>query len=58
MTQPSPQQQRRARIFVALFAGTFITSIAALILYDPVLNQTDYFLGSASAAPLQLDALL
>lgn len=57
MTQPSPQQQRRARIFGALFAGTFITSIAALLLYDPVLNQTDYVLGSGSEARVQLGAL-
>ena len=45
MSTPTPEQQRRARIFGVLFAGTFITSIAGLLLYDPVLNDADYILG-------------
>ena len=39
---PSPEQQQRARIFGVLFGLTFVTSIAALLLYDPVLNDADY----------------
>ena len=41
MSTPSPEQQQRARIFGVLFALTFITSIAGLLLYDPVLNDAD-----------------
>jgi hypothetical protein len=57
MTPPTPEQQRRARIFGVLFAGTFITSITALLLYDPILNNTDYILGSGSETRVQLGAL-
>jgi len=57
MTQPSPHQQRRARIFGLLFALTFVTSIAALLLYDPILHQTDYILGTGSETRVQLGAL-
>ena len=42
---PSREHQQRARIFGVLFGLTFITAIAALILYDPVLNDADYILG-------------
>ena len=57
MSTPTPAQQRRARIFGVLFAGTFITSIAGLLLYDPVLNDTDYILGDGAATRVQLGAL-
>ena len=57
MTTPSPEQQRRARIFGVLFALTFITSIAALLLYDPVLNDADYILGAGADTRVQLGAL-
>jgi hypothetical protein len=40
-------------------ASTFLTSIpAALILYDPVLNETDYILGAGDDARITLGALL
>jgi Domain of unknown function (DUF4386) len=43
--EQSPQQRQRARIAGWLMASTFLTSIpAALILYDPVLNDTGYTL--------------
>ena len=48
MPTASPAEQRTARIFGALFALTFITSIAALILYDPVLNNADYIVGNGA----------
>jgi hypothetical protein len=54
---PTPEQQRRARIFGVLFAGTFITSIAGLLLYDPVLNDADYILGDGADTRVQLGAL-
>jgi hypothetical protein len=57
MSTPTPDQQRRARIFGVLFAGTFITSIAGLLLYDPVLNDADYILGDGAATRVQLGAL-
>src|ERR687893_2533205 len=57
MSTPTPEQQRRARIFGVLFAGTFITSIAGLLLYDPVLNDADYILGDGADTRVQLGAL-
>ena len=57
MSTPSPEQQRRARIFGVLFALTFVTSIAALLLYDPVLNDADYILGGGADTRVQLGAL-
>ncbi len=57
MSMPSPEQQRRARLFGVLFALTFITSIAALLLYDPVLNDADYILGDGADTRVQLGAL-
>src|SRR5215210_2883737 len=57
MSTPSPEQQQRARIFGVLFALTFITSIAGLLLYDPVLNDADYILGDGADTRIQLGAL-
>jgi Domain of unknown function (DUF4386) len=56
-TQPSPEQQLHARIFGVLFALTFVTSIAGLLLYDPVLNDADYILGEGADTRVQLGAL-
>ncbi len=57
MPAPSPEQQQRARIFGVLFALTFVTSIAGLLLYDPVLNDADYILGTGADTRVQLGAL-
>ena len=57
MSVPSPEQQQRARVFGVLFALTFITSIAGLLLYDPVLNDADYILGDGADTRVQLGAL-
>ena len=54
---PSPQDQRRARTFGLLFALTIVTSIAGLLLYDPVLNDADYILGAGADTRVQLGAL-
>ena len=39
-------------------ASTFVTSIGALILYDPVLNDVDYVLGAGHDTRVSLGALL
>jgi hypothetical protein len=57
MSMPTPAQQRRARIFGVLFALTFVTSIAGLILYDPVLNDADYIVGTGADTRVELGAL-
>ena len=57
MPTPSREQQQRARIFGVLFALTFVTSIAGLLLYDPVLNDADYILGDGADTRIQLGAL-
>ena len=54
---PSPQDQKRARIFGVLFALTWVTAIAGLLLYDPVLNDADFVLGAGSETRVQLGAL-
>jgi hypothetical protein len=57
--EQSPEQRRRAAIAGWLMALTFVTSIpAALILYDPVLNDTGYILGSGEDTRVTLGALL
>jgi hypothetical protein len=57
--EQSPQQRQRARIAGWLMASTFLTSIpAALILYDPVLNDTNYILGAGDDTRVTLGALL
>ena len=38
VTEQSPAQRNLARIAGWLFIATFITAIAGLLLYDPVLN--------------------
>jgi Domain of unknown function (DUF4386) len=55
----SPQQRQRARIAGWLMALTFVTAIpAALILYEPILNETDYILGSGDDTRITIGALL
>src|SRR4051794_34352407 len=59
LPEQSAQQRRTARIAGWLMASTFLTSIlAALILYDPVLNDTNYILGAGDDARVTLGALL
>jgi Domain of unknown function (DUF4386) len=49
--------QRTARIFGVLFALTFVTSIAAVVLYQPVLDDADFILGAGAETRVQLGAL-
>jgi hypothetical protein len=50
--------RRTARIAGLWFIGTFVFSIPAVLLYDPVLNDTDFILGSGFARRISLGALL
>lgn len=52
-----PPPQQLARITGVLFILTFITSIAGLLLYDPVLNNSDYITGAGSDTRVELGAL-
>jgi Domain of unknown function (DUF4386) len=57
--EQSPEQRRRASIAGWLMALTFVTSIpAALILYDPILNESDFILGSGDDGRVQFGAFL
>jgi hypothetical protein len=57
MPTPSREHQQRARVFGVLFALTFVTSIAGLILYGPVLNDGDYILGEGADTRIRLGTL-
>jgi hypothetical protein len=54
----SPQQRRTARVAGVWFVITFVASIPALLLYDPVLNDTGYILGAGADTRVQLGAFL
>lgn len=50
---------RRTALYAGLwFIGTFVFSIPALLLYDPVLNDADYILGSGADTRIALGAFL
>jgi hypothetical protein len=50
--------RRTARIAGLWFIGTFVFSIPAVLLYDPVLNDADYILGSGFDTRISLGAFL
>jgi hypothetical protein len=52
------QAQKLARIAGVFFILTFVTSIPALLLYDPVLNDAEYILGAGADTRIQLGAFL
>ncbi len=59
LAEQTPEQRRRASLAGWLMASTFITSIlAALILYTPILDETDYILGSGEDGRIQFGALM
>jgi Domain of unknown function (DUF4386) len=59
VAEQTPQQRRTARIAGWLMASTFVTAIlAALILYTPVLDETDYILGSGEDGRISFGALM
>ena len=49
--------QRAARIFGGLFILTFVTSIAGVLLYGPVLDEQDYILDGSADGRIALGAL-
>jgi hypothetical protein len=49
--------QRAARIFGGLFILTFVTSIAGVFLYGPVLDEKDYVLNGSADGQIALGAL-
>ncbi len=49
--------QKAARIFGGLFILTFVTSIAGLLLYGPILDETDYVLNGSANDEIALGAL-
>jgi hypothetical protein len=51
-----PADQRAARIAGVLFILTFITAIAARILFDPVRNDLDYIVGAGADTRVFLGA--
>jgi hypothetical protein len=56
--EQSPAQRRTARIAGVWFALTFVASIPAVLLYDPLLNHTDYILGAGDDTRVGLGAVL
>jgi hypothetical protein len=50
--------QKAARIFGGLFILTFVTSIAGLLLYGPVLDHKDYIVNGSADGRIALGALL
>ena len=50
--------EKPGRVAGLWFIGTFVFSIPAVLLYDPVLNDADYVSGAGSEARVSLGALL
>ncbi len=49
--------QKAARIFGGLFILTFVTSIAGLLLYGPILDEKDYVINGSADGRIGLGAL-
>lgn len=58
MSTPFDAAQRTAWIAGVWFVLTFVFSIPALLLYDPVLNDVNYVVGSGADTRVQAGALL
>jgi Domain of unknown function (DUF4386) len=58
MSTPSPEQQRIARITGVLWIVTFITSISAYLLYNPMLDDTGFITGTGSESRVLVGAFL
>ncbi len=54
----SRDDNRLARITGVLFLVTFVTAIAAVPLYSPLMNHADFVLGAGEVAGVQLGAVL
>jgi Domain of unknown function (DUF4386) len=53
-----PSARRTARVAGWWFVVTFVASIPAVLLYDPLLNDAGYILGAGADTRIQLGALL
>jgi len=53
-----PSTRRTARIAGVWWIATFVTSIPALLLYDPLLNDSNFILGTSAETRIQLGAFL
>ena len=58
LPEQSPQQRRIALIAGVLFVITFVASIPAVLLYEPVLEHADYILGAGADTRVQFGAFL
>src|SRR6185437_8353087 len=58
LTPPNESERRIALIAGVLFVITFVTSIPALLLYDPVLNDVGYITGAGADTRVLLGAFL
>ncbi|MGH2883075.1 MAG: DUF4386 domain-containing protein, partial [Solirubrobacteraceae bacterium] len=57
-TSGSTDPQKLARIAGWFFVITFVTSIPAVLLYDPILHHANYVLGSGADTRVYLGAFL
>ena len=55
---PTQAEQRTARIMGAWFLGTFLFSIPAFFLYEPILNDIGYVVGSGKDTQVGIGAVL
>jgi hypothetical protein len=55
---PAPAEQRTARIMGAWFLGTFVFSIPAFFFYGPLLDDSQYVVGSGEDTRIATGALL
>ena len=56
---PRESSTRKTALIVGvLFVITFVTAIAAMVLYDPVLNDRDYVVGGRADTRVFLGAFL
>lgn len=58
LPEQSPQQRRIALIAGVFFVITFVASIPALVLYQPLLKHADYILGAGADTRVEFGALL
>ena len=56
--RPTEHQQRIARITGVLWILTFVTSISAYLLYDPMLDDTGFITGTGSESRVLVGASL
>jgi Domain of unknown function (DUF4386) len=58
LPEQSPQQRRIALIAGVFFVITFVASIPAVVLYEPLLKHADYILGAGADTRVEFGAFL